>query len=169
MIFTVTTLGVYRVAKKRAPPIAVGIYSAFCLIDSRDRLRVVLSVASMYVAAAAICAVQLLTTAQASGESVRYSGVTIKFASKLSLAPENLLTLFVPGLFGDMVHTPYWGRWYLWEMSLFVGVSGCLLAFYGAAYGNRKLRRFSVTLILILLVAATKPRRQRHHRGAIDG
>ena len=48
----------------------------------------------------------------------------------------------------------YWGRWYLWEMSLFIGVTGFVLAVSGAVRGSRKLRLSSVSMTLILSVLA---------------
>jgi hypothetical protein len=72
----------------------------------------------------------------------------------LSFAPENFLTLVAPGFFGDLVTVPYWGRWYLWEMCLFIGVSGLALAVYGAVCGERKLRRALVPLVAVMLVLA---------------
>ena len=44
-----------------------------------------------------------------------------------SLPPENFLTLFAPGFFGGLGTPVYWGRCYLWEMSLFFGAVGPLL------------------------------------------
>ena len=38
-----------------------------------------------------------------------------------SLPPENLLTLLLPGLFGNGVSCAYWGRFNLWETCAFVG------------------------------------------------
>jgi hypothetical protein len=65
-------------------------------------------------------------------ESIRRSGgVPRGFAAIFAFPPENLVTLLVPGLFGNDLDFPYWGRCYVWEMSLFMGVSGFLLALYG--------------------------------------
>jgi hypothetical protein len=49
-----------------------------------------------------------------------------------SFPPENLLTLLAPNFFGDGKESQYWGRSYLWEMSLFVGVTGLVMAVVGA-------------------------------------
>src|SRR5262249_29730899 len=39
-----------------------------------------------------------------------------------SLPPEMLVTLLIPDFFGDMLQVSYWGKNYLWEMSVYVGI-----------------------------------------------
>ncbi len=80
----------------------------------------------------ALAAVQLLTGAQASRETVRSEALPYEFASMFSFPPENLLTLIAPKFFGDLSPADYFGRCYLWEMSLFLGVTALALAIYGA-------------------------------------
>ena len=46
------------------------------------------------------------------------------------------------------------GRWYLWEMSVFIGATGLVLAGYGAVCGERPLRRFGAPMVLLLLLLA---------------
>jgi hypothetical protein len=65
--------------------------------------------------------VQLGAGLAAVTESLR-TGLRFEIARTFAFPPENLVTLVVPGIFGDMVRTPYWGRWTLSETSLFVGV-----------------------------------------------
>ena len=134
--------------------VAAGLLLAIELINTQQRSKVLLGFLVMYAGAAALGAVQLLTSFQAASESVRAGGVSYEFASMVSFAPENFLTLLAPGLFGNMSAVPYWGRWYLWEMCLFIGVTGLVLAVYGAVCGHRELRRLLVPLVLILLVLA---------------
>ena len=132
--------------------IAAGLYSGLRLIRARERPRLALGLGSMYVGAAALAAVQLLAGLEATGESVRSSGTSYAFAAMFSFPPENFLTLLVPGFFGGM--SSYWGRWYLWEMSLFIGVTGFVLAVSGALRGSRELRLSSISMTLILSVLA---------------
>jgi hypothetical protein len=80
--------------------------------------------------------------------------MTYEFASTFSFPPENFLTLVAPWCFGDMQQIPYWGRWYLTEVSLFVSVMGLALAVYGMARGRPATRRFSITMLIIVLVLA---------------
>lgn len=86
----------------------------------------------IYAGGVALGAVQLLPAIQSTGETLRSVPVPFSFASMFGFPPENLVTLLNPYFFGDMRNVPYWGRCYLWEMSLFIGVSGLLLAVYGA-------------------------------------
>ena len=132
--------------------IAAGLYTLLRLINVPRRTPLLLGLGSMYLGAAALTAVQLLAGLQAAGESVRNSGTSNAFAAMFSFPPENFLTLLVPGLFGSISN--YWGRWYLWEMSLFIGVTGLVLAVYGAVCGNREMRLFSVPMVLILSILA---------------
>lgn len=134
--------------------VAAGLLALFGLIESPHRITVLLGFFAMYVGAAALGAVQLLPSLQAVSESIRAGGVTYEFASTLSFAPENLLTFLAPGFFGNQINLPYWGRWYWWEMCLFIGVSGLALAVYGAVCGRRQLRRSLAPLLAILLVLA---------------
>jgi len=132
--------------------IAAGLYAGLRLIKAQQRPMMVVGFCSMYVGAAALAAVQLLAGLEAASESVRSSGTSYAFAAMFSFPPENFLTLLVPGFFGGMSN--YWGRWYLWEMSLFIGVTGFVLAVSGAVRGSRELRLSSVSMTLILSVLA---------------
>ncbi len=132
--------------------IAAGLYAGLRLIKAQQRTLMVVGFGSMYVGAAALAAVQLLAGLEAAGESVRSSGISYAFAAMFSFPPENFLTFLVPGFFGGMSN--YWGRWYLWEMSLFIGVTGFVLAVSGAVRGSSKLRLSSVSMTLILSVLA---------------
>jgi hypothetical protein len=134
--------------------VAAALYSAFCMIRGHQRLRVALALSGVYMGAAALSAIQLFTGIQAAGESIRSIGLDFAVASMFSFPPENIITMLSPGFFGDSLHFPYWGRHYVWEMSLFVSVTGLFLAIYGAIYGDRGIRRYSVTMVLILVVLA---------------
>lgn len=134
--------------------VTAAIYSGFCIIKATQRTRIILSIIGMYAGALTLTAVQVLTGIQAAGESVRTGGVSYAFAAMFSFPPENFLTLLVPILFGDNASLAYWGRCYLWEMSLFLSATGFALAIYGAIYGKQNVRRFSITMILILSLLA---------------
>jgi len=98
--------------------------------------RDVIGVAAIYAGGAALGAVQLLTGFQATSETVRNQALPPQFAVYFSFPTENFLTLLAPGFFGDVFTHPYWGRWYLWEASAFIGVVGLMLAVYGIAAGR---------------------------------
>jgi hypothetical protein len=102
----------------------------------------------------ALGAVQLLTGLQEGGEEVRSIRMPYGFASSFSFPPENFLTLVAPWFFGDMKNDLYWGRWYLTDVSLFVSVTGLVLAVCGMAHGKPAARRFSILMLGITLVLA---------------
>lgn len=88
---------------------------------------------------------------EAALESVRARGAGAA-AFEFSLPPENLLTLLAPNLFGTGLETPYVGRGYLWEMTLYSGVGALLLAACAAAeaHGRRLLLAAGILLVLAL-------------------
>jgi len=133
--------------------VAVGLYAGLRLVHARARGSIVAGILAIYAGAAALTAVQLLTGLQTAAESTRAGGVPYDFARLCSFPPENFLTLVLPGFFGDMTHSPYWGRCYLWEMSLFIGVTGAALALYGAACGPPG-TRVAVLVVVVLSVLA---------------
>jgi hypothetical protein len=102
-----------------------------------------------------LSAVQWLTGLQANSESIRSVPIPLSFAGAFSFAPENVITAVAPQFFGNMSGSnPYWGRWVLWEMSLFHGVAGLLTATYGAVYADRRTKFVLLVCILILSVLA---------------
>ena len=146
--------------------VAAAIYSALNLAcqpraaaraiasERRGIPRTLLCLLAICLGAAALSAVQLFTGFAEAGEGVRSVGLSYKMASQFSFPPENYLTLVAPGFFGDLKIMPYWGRCYLFEMSLFVSLTGLVLAVSGALGGDRRARRFSFTMFILLLVLA---------------
>ncbi|MBI3736244.1 hypothetical protein HY256_06995, partial [Candidatus Sumerlaeota bacterium] len=136
------------------------LYLAFCLIRAKNRVKPVLAYAAMYGGGMALSAVQLLASAHTGAESTRGAGgFTYQESAFFSLPPENIVTLIAPwffgkGLGGADAGLAYWGRCYIWEMSLFIGVTGLFLAIYGAVCGERAVRRYSAPMALILLILA---------------
>jgi len=134
--------------------VAAGVYSLLCLWKADKRVLIAAGLAGMYAGASALAAVQLFPGIQVAGESIRSDGLPYEFASKFSFPPENLVTFLSPQFFGNDTTVPYWGRWHLWEMSLFVGVVGFVLAVYGSVYGKRRACRFSVAMAGLLILLA---------------
>ena len=134
--------------------VAATIYCLLSLWKVPRPVQALTGLAAMVAGAVALSAVQLFEGFHAAGASVRSVGITMEFAGIFSFPPENFLTLLVPGFFGDMTGYDYWGRCYLWEMSLFIGISGFVLAAYGAARGERDKRRFCAPLVVLLLMAS---------------
>jgi len=112
--------------------IAVGIYALTRLAESsRGRLAALTGVVGILAGGALLASVQLLAGIQATDETVRALPLPSAFAASFSFPPENLLTLLAPDFFGDLMGHTYWGRWYPWEASAFVGILGLALAAYG--------------------------------------
>ena len=107
-----------------------------------------------YGGAVVLAAAQILPGIEAGRDTLRGVGVPYEFAAMFSFPPENLITWVVPAFFGDMVHFPYWGRWYLWEMSLFVSVTGFLLAVYAVVFRQGRERFIPAAMAGILLLLA---------------
>jgi hypothetical protein len=120
-----------------------------------------LALCTFYPLGAALGAAQLLPGIAASRETIRSVPVPFSFAAMFGFPQENLITLVAPFVFGDMRQVPYWGRCYLWEMCLYVGVVGTVLAGY-AAWPRRGLRDWlrqpdvvvPVGMIAVLLILA---------------
>ena len=134
--------------------VAAGLYCVGQLAVAPRRFRAAAGLAALALAGAALSAVQLFEGFHAAGESVRNHGTDRTFAALFSLPPENLVTLLTPYFFGNLTTAAYWGRWFLWEMCLFCGVTGLVMA----GYGLTKAARFRVwscaVVALILLVLA---------------
>ena len=130
--------------------IIAGLYAALPLI-TRWNWRLASALLSIYAGGALLAAVQLLPAIQTTRETTRGFRLPFRFASMLSLPPENFVTLLAPDFFGQMAK--YWGRWYLWETSLFIGVAGLAFAIYAALWCQRatKWRPLAVIFICFLL------------------
>ena len=113
----------------------------------------------IYAGAFFLSAIQLWTGIEAFLECGRNIPLEFESASSFSFPPENLLTLFLPGFFGNLTSDPYWGRWYLWEVSLFMGVTGFFLVLFAAIEADlqktRRLFAASATAFLFSLGAFT--------------
>ena len=137
--------------------VAAGLYAAVQLTIVPDRLRAAAGLAAFPLAGAALSAVQLLEGFHAAAESVRSHGTTLAFAAKFGLPPENLLTALAPNFFGSPSIHRYWGRWQFWEMNVFFGVTGLVMAGYGLARGPRFRVWNGAAVALVLLVMAFGP------------
>jgi len=140
--------------------VAAGIHAAaFSLASPAARLRALPAAAGIYCGAAALAAAQFIPGLAAAAEGLRQTRLDVGFAGQFSFPPENLLTLIAPGFFGDPVRHLYWGRCYPWEMSVFAGVSGAVLAAVALADPQR---RRSAGLCLGIAVVLYLPALGRH-------
>ena len=136
--------------------VAVAVHAvAFSLMVPGSRRRALPAVPGVYAAGAALAAAQLLPGLAATAEGLRGARLNYAFVGQFSLPPENLLTSVAPGFFGDAVRHLYWGRCYPWEMSVFVGVSGVVLAAVALADPRRrKSSAICIGIAALLLVPA---------------
>jgi hypothetical protein len=116
--------------------IMVFIYIAMNVKFSEDGIKKIGGILIAYLGAVALTAIQFLTSWVTALECWRNHGLPLKVAGSFSFPPENMLTLIFPDFFGNLRQVPYWGRWYLWETSIFIGITASLLALYGTRYGS---------------------------------
>ena len=121
---------------------------------ARSLLRTALAMALMGGAGVLLAAVQIVPALELGSVAAR-AGEGFDFASVYSLPPENLLTMAFPGLLGDAVNLPYWGRWqFVWEMSLYAGVLIWMSALAGAIFLRGPLPRALTVMGCLCLVLA---------------
>jgi hypothetical protein len=128
----------------------LGVHAA---VTRRGRVLSAGAVIAMYLGGGLIAAQQILAGLAAVSESVR-ERLPFDFVKMFSFPPENLLTLLVPDFFGGLAVDTYWGRGFLWEMSLFAGAVGLMCAVYGAWRGGRSDRYVSLWMTMVLFVLA---------------
>jgi hypothetical protein len=132
--------------------LGIGFYALLRLMQSGRKPATALGLLAIYPAGALLAAVQLLTALQATQESVRGARLPWDFVASFSFPPENFLTLFAPNVFGTLAE--YWGRCHLWEMSLFIGVTGSVLTALGIAHAPRRTTWPLLASLAILLLLA---------------
>jgi hypothetical protein len=134
--------------------IAACLYLTLCLPGATRRLHSTACLFLFYAGGAVLAAAQILPGIEAGRDTLRGLGVPYEFAAMFSFPPENLLTWVAPAFFGDDVRFPYWGRWFLWEMSLFSSVTGFLLALYAVVFRQGRERFIPAAMVGILLLLA---------------
>ncbi|MEI6633997.1 MAG: YfhO family protein [Chlamydiota bacterium] len=77
---------------------------------------------------ASLAAVQLLPGIELVRHSARGASAGAANAGLASFAPENLLTCVMPDAFGDFVSVFCWGRHYLWDEAVYIGILPLALA-----------------------------------------
>lgn len=134
--------------------LAVAIYASLRVMNSTNRNFVLLGLISIPCGSLLLSAFHLFPDLLTVQEGVRSTGVSLNFAAMFSFPPENLITFLSPFFFGDMQSSPYWGRCYLWEMSLFFSITGFILMVYGVIHGEKDKRCHSFTMALVLIILA---------------
>ncbi len=135
--------------------IALCLYALLRLVSNSNRLKAIAAFAAIGIAGLILTAVQTIAIVQAASEGIRAgrSGLSYQVAGTFSFPPENFLTLLAPQFFGNSIDAPYWGSWYLWETSVFMGVAGLALAVYGVLGAWRRARLLLVMALLLFLLA----------------
>lgn len=131
--------------------IIAGVYAALRLVGHWN-WRIAAVLLSIYPAGALLAAAQLLPAIQTTRETTRGFRLPFQFASMLSLPLENFVTLIAPDFFGHIAR--YWGRWYLWETSLFIGVAGLVFAIYAIIRCGRGTKWCPVIVIFVAFLLA---------------
>jgi len=134
--------------------VAVGIYCFLRIGPCRNRPATILALLFVAVVPLFMSAIQLWTGVATTVECTRSQGLSFEYASDGSFPPENFITLVAPCFFGDFTHVMYWGRNYLWEFTVFIGIAGLIMAIYGAVYGKDTARRYWIAMVVILIVIA---------------
>ncbi len=101
-----------------------------------------------------LSAVQLLPSWEFKDYSSRALFKGPESVSEVSFPPENLITMLVPGFFGDMMGVRYWGRWLLWETCLYVGILPLVLALVGSLLVRNRYAFFFLILAILSTVLA---------------
>jgi len=130
------------------------IYLILNLNNHSRKLAAVSGFAGFYGGALLITAAQSWTGLEAIWDSARHLSLDFNSAASFSFPPQNLLTLFLPYFFGDLEQSHYWGSWYLWEVSLFVGMTALALAASAVIKVKARERRWVLTMLVITLVIA---------------
>jgi hypothetical protein len=134
--------------------ITAGLYSCIRLANADHRLGIIIRLLPYGIFPPLMACVQLWTGWDTAAESMRSGGVSYEFATSFSFHPENLLTLLMPALFGNVIHVMYWGRWAFWDSTVFVGIGGLVLILCSLYYGPKSTRRFSFALMFFFMVLA---------------
>ena len=111
--------------------IAVTGYALMRVWRAPSLLQTISLLALMASLGGALAAVQLIPGMAATAETIRSRALPESFAAMFSLPTENLLTLVFPKVFGGIQPESYFGRWYFWEVCLYIGSSALLLSLLG--------------------------------------
>jgi hypothetical protein len=131
--------------------IVAALYTTLRLLSAWN-WRIALAFVGIYLGGALLASLQLLPAIQTTKETTRGLRLPFNFASMVAFPPENFVTLLAPNVFGEMAK--YWGRWYLWETSLFIGVSGLVLALYAVIRCDLRIKLPVLVIILVSLILA---------------
>jgi len=134
---------------------ASALYALFLAVERRQ-IRTLWCVPCWYGGGVFLGAVQAFPAVDGLSESYR-AALTDSYLASFSFHPENLLTLVAPDFFGNMDTVPYWGKEYLWEQSIFLGVGSLFLIIYGMRDRSGKLLALASFLVLLIALGVHTP------------
>ena len=126
----------------------------------RALLKAAACLVCLYVLGAILAGVQLLPALELLSVSSRKGQLSYAWISQYSLTPESLITLLIPDFFGSDATLQYWGRWNLWEASMYVGVAVfglVLLGFFGRKRGLAVAAGGVAAVLLVLALGNHTP------------
>jgi hypothetical protein len=131
--------------------LAAGLYALPGLFRAPGRA---VALSAMGIAGLALASAQLIPVVAAGLEGSRAERVPYELAAEYAMRPSDALGAIVPGFFGHLAGTAYWGNWNFWEITPFVGVVGLALAASGALYGGHPRRRAATALAAFFFLLA---------------
>ena len=129
-------------------------YALLATVRAPHRFRSLVMLALMFGTPLFLSAPQLWPAISITPETIRAAGLLPPLASSVSLPPENLLTLVIPSFLGDGVTGRYTGRWFFWEVCVFVGFAACSLVLYALVLSKHRDRFVWLGLILFATIIA---------------
>ena len=122
--------------------------------DGRALARRLLGFTVIFLAGMVMAAAQMLPSLELLSVSSRRGRLPFEWIAQYSLAPESLLTMLVPWLYGIGPEVPYWGPWNAWEMGVYPGIVSLGLAVFGLFAGKRRWSLLAGGMVLALLLPA---------------
>ncbi|WP_141211472.1 hypothetical protein [Rhodoferax sp. TH121] len=116
--------------------IAITAYSIIQIYNKKIQWKIAINLIVMFSLGVGLSAVQLIPSIVAGGETIRSRALQESFAAMFSLPVENLITLAMPNVFGGFQLQPYFGRWYYWEVCLYLGSGSLLVCVLGIRGGG---------------------------------
>ncbi len=129
------------------------VYAAIRLATiGANPLRPILFLAAACATGIALGSTPLLLTYYATLEGSRQA-LTPESASTFSFPPIGFIGTLIPWFFGDGIRSPYWGPWYMWEISVYTGIVPLVLAAIAGCASLRNPRAPAFSLAMILAIA----------------
>ena len=128
-------------------------YASFANYRARQSTKEILYPFYVLIAVAifgiGISAIQTLPSWELMRQALRFKNPIFNY--KFSMPPENIMTILSPGFWGWIKNGIYWGKWYPWEASIYVGILPLLLSFFAVIKAD-KYSRFFAGLFLFSLI-----------------